>query len=38
MLWPSFAWERADPADPSTSWEAYRNCIGAMVPPPLPKR
>ena len=30
MLWPTFAWERADPDDPSTSWEAYKNCIGAM--------
>eukprot|EP01050_Picozoa_sp_SAG11_P009351 SAG11_NODE_872_length_6802_cov_8.951514_4_plen_72_part_00 len=30
MLWPTYSWERADPTDPATSWEAYRNCIGAM--------
>jgi hypothetical protein len=30
MLWPTFPWERADPSDPATSWEAYKNCIGAM--------
>ena len=27
MLWPSFAWERADPTDPETSWEYYKNCV-----------
>ena len=30
MLWPKYNWERANQSDPSTSWEYYRNCIGAM--------
>lgn len=30
MLWPKYNWERANQSDPSTSWEFYRNCIGAM--------
>lgn len=30
VLWPTYPWERADPTNPATSWEAYPNCIGAM--------
>ena len=30
MLWPTQPWERADPTNKTTSWEAYKNCIGAM--------
>merc|ERR1711904_167879 len=24
MLWPKYPWERADPSNPSTSWEYYK--------------
>lgn len=29
-LWPRLDWERANPVNPATSWEYYKNCIGAM--------
>ena len=29
-LWPKLDWERANPTNPATSWEYYKNCIGAM--------